>query len=481
MFPRSVFACALALIVCSLSATLAPAAEAPYFEGFDTTPPNGVPANFVETPDSAWSLTPGTYIGGASTPGTNKTGTSISLTNVAGHNFTVRTKFKLVTNGGLDFRLADMSLVALADNPDVTASGYHFQYYASGLSDVYGKLFLGNGYTNHIIKPSDSMIMTLHGAYLDGLLYLTGSLDNGSRILTVSTVGPAPSTGSYFGFSQHASVSSPHGAYLNGYYDDFSVNFETKPVKFGNIATRVTVGTVNDVAIAGFIVTGDVPKRVLLRGSDSDLSSSQLGDTTLELRRSDGGLVAFNDNWENTQAAEIYATGLEPNGSYTAAIIAVLNPGPYTAVLRGKGAATGIGLIEVYDVDVGASSKLSNISTRGQVGTGDNAMIAGVIVSGDAKAHVIVRALGPSLAAAGIERPLADPTLELRDRDGGLVRSNNNWRETEEAEIMATSIPPTNEAEAAIVADLLPTNYMAIVRGKNDTTGVALVEVYHLN
>lgn len=464
-----------------VGAILASAAEAPYFEGFDTVPPNGVPANFVETPDSAWQLSPGTYVGSVTASGgQTAAGTSISLTNVAGHNFTVRTKFRLQTNGGFDFRLADMSLIALANNPDVTSSGYQLRYYASGLLDVYGKVFLGGGYTTRTIGSTDSMVMTLHGAYIDGSLYLTGSLDNGSRILTVSTFDSAPSNGSYFGLAVRAAVSNFHFASLTGYYDDFSVKFETQPVKLGNIAARVTVGTRDDAAVAGFIISGNVSKRVLLVGSPV-FSQPYLSDPILELRQSDGSLLAFNDNWRDTQEAEIYTTGLEPSLSNSAAIITLLKPGAYTAVLRGKNEATGIGLIEVYDVDAEASSKLSNASARGQVGTGDNALIAGVIVSGDAKARVIVRALGPSLAAAGIEKPLVDPILELRDRNGALVRSNDNWRDSQETEIMATSIPPTNEAEAAIVADLLPTNYTAIVRGKNDTTGTALVEVYHLN
>jgi hypothetical protein len=108
-------------------------------------------------------------------------------------------------------------------------------------------------------------------------------------------------------------------------------------------------------------------------------------------------------------------------------------------------------------------------------------MIAGVIVTGDEKAHVIVRALGPSLGDAGISKPLADPTLELHDRNGALLKANDHWRDSQQAEIIATSLAPLHDAEAAIVADLLPTNYTAIVRGKNNTTGVALVEVYHLN
>jgi hypothetical protein len=469
-------ALALALTVFGLSPTFAAAATAPYFEGFDTSSPKAVPANFVETPDSAWTLYPGIYQGNAQASGGSvAVGSSINLTNVVANNFTVKTTFTFQTNGGFDFRTADLGLVALADNPDVTAGGYRLRYYASGLGDVYQKLFLeratgssiGNVSSKTLASPAtgDRFTMTLHGAYIDGSLFLTGTLNNGSRTISVQISDPAPLIGTNFGFRQQASVSSPHSSSVTGNYDDFSAQLETKPVKFGNIATRLSVGTGNEVAIAGFIVTGNAPKRVLFLGSGFGFPAPGLGDPTVELRKADGSLLAFNDNWEDTQRAEIYATGLDPFGSASAALIAVLNPGAYTVILRGKNETTGTGLLEVYDLEPNVNSKLGNISTRGRVGTGDNAMIAGVIVTGDSKARVIVRAIGPSLAAAGIAGPLGDPTLELRDRNGTLVRSNDNWRESQEAEI-ATSLQPTNEADAAIVADLLPTNYTAIVRGK---------------
>ncbi len=156
------------------------------------------------------------------------------------------------------------------------------------------------------------------------------------------------------------------------------------------------------------------------------------------------------------------------------------NGAGYTAIVRGVNNGTGIGVVEAYDLDRTVDSKLANISTRGFVQTGDNVLIGGFIVVGQDPLQVIVRALGPSLNVSG---KLADPTLELRDGNGVLIRSNDNWRSDQQAEIIATGIPPANDLESAIV-ETLPANgalYTAIVRGVNGTTGVAVVEVYALN
>lgn len=493
------------LIVLGLGATLATAAEAPYTDNFNSYPDGSVPANFVETSDSNWSAydgkiwgTSGFYLGSVAVSGGQATiATGLPLTNVSGTNFTIKTTFAARTNGGNNFRLADLGLVALGADPNLTDGGYRLRYYVSGLDDVFGKLFLeravpggpGGGVSSSRLRYFGSSqnpppanphcTMTLHGAYIDGTLFLTGTVSDGVQTVSVQMSDKNPLTGPNFGLRQRASVSSPHVCSLDVWYDDFSVIFETRPVKFGNIATRLNVGTEDEVAIVGFIVTGNAPKRVLLRGTASYPPPS-LPDPILELHGS-GGLLALNDNWQDTQQSEIEATGLAPFQTNGAALIALLKPGTYTAVLRGKNQTEGSGLVEVYDLAATADSKLGNISTRGLVGTGDGVMIAGVIVTGDTKARVVVRALGPSLANAGINPFLADPTLELRDASGALVKANDNWRDTQRAEILATSLAPPNNAEAAIVADLLPTNYTAIVRGKNDTTGVALVEVYHLN
>jgi hypothetical protein len=253
-----------------------------------------------------------------------------------------------------------------------------------------------------------------------------------------------------------------------------------------NISTRLRVLGGDNVSIGGFIIPGPDPKRVIVRGIGPSLGNfgvpDVLADPTLELHAGDGTLIATNDNWKSDQEAEIEGTGLQPTNDLEAAIVATLpaDGAGYTAILRGKNGTTGVGLVEAYDLDAAANSKLANISTRGFVDTGDNAMIGGFILGGGS-AEVIVRAIGPSLTAFGVAGALQDPTLELHDGFGTLIVSNDNWKETQQAEIEATGLQPTNDLESAIVMTLLPAPYTAIVRGKNDTTGVALVEVYELN
>jgi hypothetical protein len=253
----------------------------------------------------------------------------------------------------------------------------------------------------------------------------------------------------------------------------------TTATKLLNISTRMEVLTGDNVLIGGFIVSGTDLKKVIIRGIGPSLPvSGKLQDTTLELHDSTGALIASNDDWKEHQA-EVEATTVPPSNDAESAIVAVLpaNNAAYTAILRGKNDSTGIGLVEVYDLDQAANSKLANISTRGFIDTGDNVMIGGLIVGGGDSAKVIVRAIGPSLPVAG---NLADPTLELHNGDGSLLASNDNWRSDQEAEIIATTVPPSNNAESAIVRTLMPGNYTAIVRGVNNTTGVGLVEVYNL-
>jgi hypothetical protein len=255
------------------------------------------------------------------------------------------------------------------------------------------------------------------------------------------------------------------------------------PGTLGNISTRLQVETGDNVLIGGFIVTGTQPKRVIIRAIGPSLSSlftGVLADPILELRDSSGGLIRSNDNWRSDQEAEIIATTIPPSNDLESAIVATLpaNNSAYTAIVRGVSNGTGIGVVEAYDLNQAVDSKLANISTRGLVQTGDNVMIGGLIVLGQNPLRVIVRAIGPSLPVPGA---LGDPTLELHDGNGALIASNDNWRSDQEAEIIATTIPPSNDLESAIVRNLAPGNYTAIVRGVNGTTGVALVEAYGLN
>lgn len=250
----------------------------------------------------------------------------------------------------------------------------------------------------------------------------------------------------------------------------------------GNISTRLAVGTGDNALIGGFIVTGTQPKKVLLRAIGPSLPlAGTLADPTLDLYNSSGVLVASNDNWRSSQEAAIKATTIPPTNDLESAIVVTLpakNAG-YTAIVRGANNGTGIALVEAYDLDRTVDSKLANISTRGLVQTGNDVLIAGTIILGPTPQKVLVRAIGPSLPVSG---QLENPTLELRDGNGNLIRANDNWRSDQAAAIIATTIPPTNDLESALIATL-PANgagYTAIVRGANDSTGVALVEIYAL-
>jgi uncharacterized protein YaiE (UPF0345 family) len=251
-----------------------------------------------------------------------------------------------------------------------------------------------------------------------------------------------------------------------------------------NLATRVQVGTANDVAIAGFIVTGNASKQVVVRGLGPSLASlgvqGGLSDPVLELYDSSGRLLANNNDWQESQAQALRDANLAPSNNLESAILATLAPGAYTVVLRGNAGATGIGLIEIYDLQISASSKLGNLSTRGLVGASQSVMIGGTIVTGPDSARVAFRALGPSLVAAGIANALSDPQLDLFDGNGGKIASNNNWKDSQQAVIASAGLAPANDSESAIIFDLAPGNYTAVVSGVNGAAGVALVEAYHL-
>jgi hypothetical protein len=252
-----------------------------------------------------------------------------------------------------------------------------------------------------------------------------------------------------------------------------------------NLSTRMRVQTGDNVGIGGFIITGNSPKHVLLRAIGPSFSNlpDALADPTLELHGPDPFGTFFNDNWRDDPVQEpaIIATGIPPTNDLESAIYANLNPGAYTAVVSGKNNTSGVGLVEVYDLDQIPGSKLANISTRAFVETGDNIVIAGFILFNNAAVgRVIVRGIGPSLTAAGVPNALSDPTLELRDGNGALLASNDNWQDNpaQAAEISGAGLAPTNLLESAIAATLPSGSYTALLSGVNNGTGVGLVEVY---
>jgi hypothetical protein len=255
------------------------------------------------------------------------------------------------------------------------------------------------------------------------------------------------------------------------------------------------VQTGEKVGIGGFIITGTVPKTVLLRAIGPSLTRygivDVLADPVLELHGPGAFVTVINNNWRDTQEAEIQATGIPPTNDLESAILATLAPGNYTAIVRGNGATaaaqSGVALIEIYDLNQGVDSKLANLSTRAFVSTGDNIVIAGFLLSNNgttALDHIIVRGMGPSLAP-GLFPPsavLADPTLELRDTNGTLILANNDWQDNpiQAAELIAAGLAPTNNLESGISSILSPGLYTALLAGKDFGIGIGVVEVYDL-
>ena len=307
--------------------------------------------------------------------------------------------------------------------------------------------------------------------------------------------------------SNNASANVAYAATFNGeqdvYYIRLSPSAAVAQTNIGNISTRSFVQTDEHVMIGGFIVQGSGPKRVIIRAIGPELTQfgipDALANPRLELHNRAGALIASNDDWQTTvlggiitsnQVTAIQNTGYAPTAASESAIIATLQPGNYTAIVRGVNNSIGVGLVEVYDLNPGASASLGNISTRSFVQTGQHVMIGGFIVQGSGPKRVIIRAIGPELTQFGIPDALANPRLELHNRTGALIASNDNWETTvlggiitsnQVVDIQDSGHAPAEASESAIIANLQPGNYTAIVRGVNNTVGVALVEVYDLD
>jgi uncharacterized delta-60 repeat protein len=260
------------------------------------------------------------------------------------------------------------------------------------------------------------------------------------------------------------------------------------PAQALNLSTRLRVLTGDNVGIGGFIITGSAPKHVLLRAIGPSLVAfgvpNPLGDPVLELHGPGAFVTVINNNWRDTQEAAIQASGIPPTDNLESAIDATLAPAAYTAVVRGNGNTSGGALIEAYDLNPSAGSKLANISTRAFVSTGDDIVIAGVILgNGGGSGRIVVRGIGPSLAAFGVPNALANPTLELRNSSGTVLSSNNDWQDdpAQVTELIAAGLAPSNSLEPALIATLAPGRYTALLAGQTNGTGVGLVEVYDVN
>ncbi len=307
--------------------------------------------------------------------------------------------------------------------------------------------------------------------------------------------------------SDNDSANVAYAATFNGEEDIYYVRIRPSAppaqTSLGNISTRSFVQTGEHVMIGGFIVQGTGRKRVIIRAIGPELTQfgihDALANPRLEVHNQTGALIATNDNWQTTilggiitsnQVTDIQNSGHAPTEASESAIIGELLPGNYTAIVRGVNNSTGVALVEVYDLTPGASSSLGNISTRSFVQTGEHVMIGGFIVQGTGRKRVIIRAIGPELTQFGIHDALANPRLEVHNQTGALIATNDNWQTTilggiitsnQVTDIQNSGHAPTEASESAIIGELLPGNYTAIVRGVNNSAGVALVEVYDLN
>jgi hypothetical protein len=316
----------------------------------------------------------------------------------------------------------------------------------------------------------------------DSVVSYTFSFGDGSPNITQ----PSPTIQHTYkhggGFFATLTVNDSHGLQ--------SANVASVPIKVAaqllNLSTRLRVEPGDRALIGGLIILGSEPKRVIMRGIGPTLTidgspfPGRLEDPTLELYNSAGVPIASNDEWKSNQA-EVEATGVAPTNDHESAIVRTLDPGTYTVILRGKNNTSGVALVETYDIGLPANSRLGNLSSRGFIGTGDHILIGGFHAGPQTAAvtRVVFRAMGPSLAAFNVPGPMQDPTLEVRDRNGALLAANDNWETDQKAAIQAAGLAPGDPRESAIVmTNFEPGPYTAVVRGKDGSTGIGLVEIY---
>ena len=262
--------------------------------------------------------------------------------------------------------------------------------------------------------------------------------------------------------------------------------FSIEPARLANISMRLNVGDGEKLMVGGFIIEGNEPKRVVVRALGPSLAHSgvgnALGDPLLELKDPAGNNVAQNGSWRETQQDELLAIGLAPNEPSEAALVQTLAPGVYTASVTAEDGGSGVGLLEIYDIDAAASSRLVNISSRGHVGDADDVMIGGFIVGGSTGfTRLMVRGVGPSLSTANVAEPLRNPALTVRNGNGEAVAVNDDWREWQAGEIEASALAPASDVEAASILSVVPGAYTTVLQDNSGAVGVGVLEVYKLN
>ena len=281
---------------------------------------------------------------------------------------------------------------------------------------------------------------------------------------------------------------SPQQVVVNGSDPTVSVQLELLPATgntLANLASRGLVQTGDNVLIGGFIVAGNAPKKILVRAIGPSLTqfgvSGALGDPTLTIVDSNSVQVGFNDNWVNDpNRQDVIDTGIAPSNEKESALVRTLAPGAYTAKVAGAGNTSGVALVEIYDLESQLSSRLANIATRGRVNGGDQVLIGGFIVGGYKPTTVVIRGVGPSLSAFGVADALADPFLVVRDGQGAVIVSNDNWETTQKQVLIDSKLAPANSKEAAVLTDLQPGSYTAVISGVNNGNGIGVVEIYNI-
>lgn len=397
-----------------------------------------------------------------------------AVTNGSGH--TIKGNGTIFVVGGGSF--TNNAIVAPGLSPGkLTVSGNYTQGSTGVLNMEIGGSTPVTGYDQLAVTGNAALSGTLNISLINGFLPAVGDV---FQIITTGSFSGAFTTINTTGFTGQVNYSA--GSIT---MTVLTIGTPT-PSQLLNISTRMRVQTGENVLIGGFIITGTDPRQVIIRAIGPSLSiffPGALADTTLELFQGNT-LLASNDNWRvpSQNESDVLATGIPPGDNLESALVRTLQPGTYTAIVRGNGGASGIGLVEAYALGQGTSSRLANISTRGFVETDNNVMIGGLIIgpAGGSNARVAVRAIGPSLADFGIPGTLQDPALELKDANGTTLISNNDWQQGQPAEIQQAGLAPGDPRESALLATVPPGNYTAIVSGVGSTTGVGLVEVYHL-
>lgn len=320
------------------------------------------------------------------------------------------------------------------------------------------------------------------------LNFSASSNNNGVATATVSGTDLLVKAGTQLGSAQiDVTATDLDGVSVS---QSFVVDVVAAPGRLRNIATRINFTSGSDVLIAGFILRGSAPKQLVVRAIGPSAQSATvpnvIANPSVELI-GDGVVLASNDNWRNGPRQQLLADiGLAPTNDNEAALIATvpssLDNKSYTAVVHSNGGSTGVGVVEVYDLDAQAGSSILNLSTRGQVGTGSDVLIGGFILGGTDSRRLVVRALGPSLAKQNVSGALSDPTITLRDGNGNIVDANDNWQtHPSAAEIQGYGLAPEDAKESAIISTLPAGNYTATIAGTGSApTGVALIEIYQV-